>query len=55
MSCFDDEFITKCLEDYPIGIESMLRIIMNDNTLVVKEAQVQSIIKNLQGPPFEWM
>lgn len=49
MCYFDDEFMTKCLEDYPIGIELMLRIIMNDNTLVVKEAQVQSIIKNLQG------
>lgn len=46
---FDDEFMTKCLEDYPTGIELMLRIIMNDNTLVVKEAQVQSVIKNLQG------
>lgn len=49
MSYFGDEFMIKCLEDYPIGIELMLRIIMNDNTLVVKEAQVQSIIKNLQG------
>jgi len=49
MCYFDDEFMTKCLEDYPIGIELMLRIIMNDNTLVVKEAQVQSVIKNLQG------
>lgn len=49
MCYFDDEFMTKCLEDYPTGIELMLRIIMNDNTLVVKEAQVQSVIKNLQG------
>lgn len=47
MCYFDDEFMTKCLEDYPTGIELMLRIIMNDNTLVVKEAQVQSVIKNL--------
>lgn len=49
MCYFDDEFMTKCLEDYPTGIELMLRIIMNDNTLVVKETQVQSVIKNLQG------
>ncbi|MDE6219149.1 MAG: Rpn family recombination-promoting nuclease/putative transposase [Lachnospiraceae bacterium] len=49
MCYFDDEFLTKCLEEYPIGIELMLRIIMNDNTLVVKEVQVQSVIKNLQG------
>lgn len=49
MCYFDDVFMTKCLEDYPTGIELMLRIIMNDNTLVVKEAQVQSVIKNLQG------
>lgn len=49
MCYFDDEFMTKCLEDYPTGIELMLRIIMNDNALVVKEAQVQSVIKNLQG------
>ena len=32
-----------------MGIELILRIIMNDNTLVVKEMQVQSVIKNLQG------
>jgi len=49
MCYFDDEFMTKCLEHYPAGIELMLRIIMNDNTLVVKEAQVQSVLKNLQG------
>ncbi len=49
MCYFDDEFLTKCLEDYPLGIELMLRIIMNDNTLVVKDVQVQSVIKNLQG------
>ena len=40
MSYFDDEFMTKCLEDYPKGVELMLRIIMNDAKLVVKEAQV---------------
>lgn len=49
MCYFDDEFMTKCLDGYPTGIELMLRIIMNDNALVVKEAQVQSVIKNLQG------
>lgn len=49
MCYFDDVFMTKCLENYPTGIELMLRIIMNDHTLVVKEAQVQSVIKNLQG------
>jgi len=49
MSYFDDEFMTKCLEDYPKGVELMLRIIMNDAKLVVKEAQVQAVIKNLQG------
>ena len=49
MCYFDDEFMTKCLEDYLLGIELILRIIMNDNTLVVKEMQVQSVIKNLQG------
>ena len=41
--------MTKCLEDYPKGVELMLRIIMNDKTIVVKEAQVQAVIKNLQG------
>ncbi len=49
MCYFDDEFMTKCFEDYPTGVELMLRIIMNNNTLVVKEVQVQSVIKNLQG------
>lgn len=49
MSYFDDEFMTKCLEDYSKGVELMLRIIMNDAKLVVKEAQVQAVIKNLQG------
>ncbi len=49
MCYFDDVFMTRCLENYPTGIELMLRIIMNDHTLVVKEAQVQSVIKNLQG------
>lgn len=49
MCYFDDEFMTKCLEDYPTGIELMLRIIMNDKMIVVKEAQVQAAIKNLQG------
>ncbi len=49
MCYFDDVFMTKCLENYPTGIELMLRIIMNDHTLVVKEAQVQFVIKNLQG------
>lgn len=49
MSYFDDEFMTKCLEDYPEGVELMLRIIMDDKTIVVKEAQVQAVIKNLQG------
>ena len=49
MCYFDDVFMTKCLENYPTGIELMLRIIMNDHTLVVKEAQVQSVIKSLQG------
>lgn len=49
MCYFDDEFMTKCLEDYPEGVELMLRIIMDDNKLVVKEAQVQAVIKNLQG------
>ncbi len=49
MCYFDDVFMTKCLENYPTGIEMMLRIIMNDHTLVVKEAQVQSVIKSLQG------
>ena len=49
MSYFDDEFMTKCLEDYPQGVELMLRIIMDDEKVVVKEAQVQAVIKNLQG------
>ena len=49
MCYFDDVFMTKCLENYSTGIELMLQIIMNDHTLVVKEAQVQSVIKNLQG------
>ena len=49
MCYFDDVFMTKCLENYPTGIELMLHIIMNDHTLVVKEAQVQSVIKSLQG------
>lgn len=49
MCYFDDEFMTKCLEDYPEGVELMLRIIMDNNKLVVKEAQVQAAIKNLQG------
>lgn len=55
MSYFDDEFMTKCLEDYSKGVELMLRIIMNDAKLVVKEAQVQAVIKNLQGGLSEWM
>lgn len=49
MSYFDDEFMTKCLEDYPKGVELMLRIIMDNDELVVKEAQVQAVVKNLQG------
>lgn len=49
MCYFDDEFMTKCLEDYPEGVELMLRIIMDDDKLVVKEAQVQAVVKNLQG------
>ena len=49
MCYFDDVFMAKCLENYPTGIELMLHIIMNDHTLVVKEAQVQSVIKSLQG------
>lgn len=49
MCYFDDEFMTKCLEDYPEGVELILRIIMDNNELVVKESQVQAVIKNLQG------
>lgn len=49
MCYFDDEFMTKCLEDYPKGVELMLRIIMDNDELIVKEAQVQAVVKNLQG------
>lgn len=49
MCYFDDEFMTKCLENYPEGVELTLRIIMDNYELVVKESQVQAVIKNLQG------
>lgn len=47
MCYFDDNFMTKCFEDYPEGAELVLRIILNDNKLVVKELQIQAVIKNL--------
>lgn len=49
MCYFDDDFMTKCFEDYKEGIELVLRIIMNDNELVVEKARTQAGIKNLQG------
>lgn len=49
MCYFDDEFMTKCFEGYPKGVELILRIILGDNELVVKESQVQAVVKNLQG------
>lgn len=49
MCYFDDDFMTKCFEDYKEGVELVLRIVMNDNDLVVKEAHTQACIKSLQG------
>lgn len=49
MCYFDDDFMTKCFEDYKEGIELVLRIIMNDNELVVEKARTQVGIKSLQG------
>ncbi len=49
MCYFDDDFMTKCFEDYKEGIELVLRIILNDDELVVERAHTQVGIKNLQG------
>lgn len=49
MCYFDDDFMTKCFENYKEGIELVLRIIMNDDELIVKKAHTQVGIKNLQG------
>ena len=49
MCYFDDDFMTKCFEDYKEGVELVLRIIMNDDGLVVEKAHTQVGIKNLQG------
>lgn len=49
MCYFDDDFMTKCFENYKEGIELVLRIIMNDDELVVEKAHTQVGIKNLQG------
>lgn len=49
MCYFDDDFMTKCFEDYKEGIELVLRIIMNDDELVAEKVRTQVGIKNLQG------
>ena len=33
---FDDELMLKCFENYPKGVELVLRIILNDNKMVVR-------------------
>lgn len=49
MCYFDDDFMTKCFEDFNEGVELVLRIIMNDDELVVEKAHTQVGIKNLHG------
>ena len=49
MFYFDDDFMTKCFEDFAEAAELVLRLLLNDNKLVVKELEVQAVIKNLQG------
>lgn len=46
---FDDEFMSKCFADDMECTELVLRIIMDKPDLIVKEAHVQHMIKNLQG------
>lgn len=46
---FDDEFMSKCFADNIECTELVLRIIMDKPDLIVKEAHVQHMIKNLQG------
>lgn len=49
MCYFDDDFMTKCFEGYKEGVELVLRIVMNDENLVVEKSHTQVVVKNLQG------
>lgn len=46
---FDDDFMTKCFENYPEGVTLLLRVILDRPDLEVLEFHVQHTIKNLQG------
>lgn len=47
----DDDFMTKCFEKHPKCVELVLRVIMGDNSITLKDeySQTQYLIKNLQG------
>lgn len=49
MCYFDDNFMAKCFDNYPEGVELILRIILGNTELTVKNLHTQAVIKNLQG------
>ena len=45
----DDDYMTAFFNQYPEGVELMLRIIMNKPQLMVKDVKTQNVLKNLHG------
>lgn len=45
----DDDFITVCLEDNFEAVELILRIILNQDDIIIKSIKTQDPLKNLQG------
>lgn len=45
----DDDFMSKCFENYAEGAQLILRIILEKEDLLVHTVRTQYSIKNLQG------
>ena len=45
----DDDFMTVCLEDNFEDVELILRIILNQDDIIIKSIKTQDPLKNLQG------
>ena len=45
----DDDFMTVCLEDNFEAVELILRIILNQDDIIIKSIKTQDPLKNLQG------
>ena len=51
----DDDYMTAFFNEYPEGVELMLRIIMNKPQLMVKDVKTQNVLKICMAGPLRWM